>query len=68
MPDAEVDDEYSGEMSVATEEVQAANNITVVFDNRHSYPMYLFWKPPDRDQEAFMGVVKPKDSFQISGR
>lgn len=65
MPDAEVDDEYSGEMSVATEEVQAANNITVVFDNRHSYPMYLFWKPPDRDQEAFMGVVKPKESISM---
>ena len=65
MPDADSDDEYSGEMSVATAAVEGANNVTVVFTNQQSLSMYLFWKPPDREQEAFMGEIQSEASLSM---
>lgn len=65
MPDADADDEYSGEMSVASASVEGANNVTVIFTNQQYFPMYLFWKPPDRDSEAFMGEIPSQGSLSM---
>ncbi|CAJ1393572.1 unnamed protein product [Effrenium voratum] len=65
LPDADVDEEYSGEQSVALSTVEAGNNVSATFRNEHPFPMYLFWKPPDRAQEAFLGEISPQAAVSM---
>ncbi|CAE7663738.1 P4H6, partial [Symbiodinium pilosum] len=67
LPDADYDDEYSGESSEATEgDPVPRNNVNATFENRHTEEsLFLFWKPPDRQQEAFMGEIRPQESLKM---
>lgn len=65
LPDADYDDEYGGESSVAESDTVPQNNVSATFENRHEHPVYLFWKPPDREQEAFMGEIPAQGSLKM---